>query len=332
MEKFLTDEEVWEYETDPEEIFEGPEYWFQVEEEDERDSTYQKQKTLVSPPKHFSSEFLEKHHDLVLYDIFHQVQAFILFPLHCSCRDLCNCSEWRKRIVLALNTRIYNQACQLVDNPNRLYAMKALWRLPEDHAFRDSYVDSYPAWLTEQQLKNREKKNHFKIIEQLVWTFLRIGKATQSNSGAQKISLNKAMKIIIGETPINTKVSKLKNHRHLCGEKEYASNFKKYKFVFHFIAALEVCKKEMPDWEDMFSFIYLPIAYVHTHSPMEYIERFLSIAHWLRERLLILERDNVKDKVFLSEENICPLPSWVQSDDIDFPLELSEKELRKIKD
>ena len=102
--------------------------------------------------------------------------------------------------------------------------------------------------------------------------------------------------------------------------------------MFHFIAALEVCKKELPGWEDMFKYICPPSEYVNAHSPMEYIERFLSIAHWVRERLVLLERDNVKDKVFLSEENLCPLPSWVQSNDIDFPLELSAEGLRKIKD
>jgi hypothetical protein len=184
------------------------------------------------------------------------------------------------------------------------------------------YAEAYPAWLTEKELKDREMNNHFKILNQLVLTFLRVGKATKSNSGAQKVSLNKAMKIILGEMPINSNVSKLKKDEHFCGEKEYANNFKKYKFVCHFIAALEICKKEVPDWENVFTCIY---------PPHEYIEKFLSIAHWFREKLLSLERDNVKDKVFLSEENICPLPIWVQSDDIDFSLELSEEDLQKIK-
>lgn len=299
------------------------EFWARIEESErrERKRAQERKNVLVTPPKDFSPKFLAKHHDFVLYDIFHQIKAFMLFPLNCSCGESCECPEWREKVVLALNTHLYNEA-QVFEKPDRIFAMKALLRIPEDHAFRALYAEAYPIWLTDKELKSRENNNHFKIVDQLVWTFLRVGNATKSNSGAQKVSLNKAMKIIIGDTPLKAKVSQLKNETHLCGEKEYASNFNKYKFVFHFIAALEVCKREIPDWECMFM-----IAYPNTG----YIEKFLSIAHWFREKLLCLERDNVKGNVFLSEESICPLPSWVQSDNIDFPLELSEEDLQKIK-
>ena len=324
MEQHLEDENVWECETNPEGESEWiEEFWSRIEEADkwEREKSQERQKTLLSPPKNFSSEFLSKYHDLVLYDVFHQIKALMLFPLNCACREFCECSEWREKVVLALNTHLYNQA-QVFEKPDRIFAMKALLRIPEDHAFRALYAEAYPIWLIDKELKSRENNNHFKIVDQLVWTFLRVGNATKSNSGAQKVSLNTAMKIIIGDTPLKAKASTLKNETHLCGEKEYANNFNKYKFVFHFIAALEVCKKEIPNWEYMVMGIY---------PDTGYIEKFLSIAHWFREKLLCLERDNVKGNVFLSEESICPLPRWVQSDNIDFPLDLSEEDLRKIK-
>ena len=275
-----------------------------------------------NPYKEFSSEFLSQHHDLVLYGIFHHIKAFLLFPPNCSCDDSCRCSEWREKTILALNTNQYTKSHQTAEEPDRLYAMKALWRIPEDHLFRELYAEAYPIWVIEKELKDREKNNHFKIIDQLVWTFLRLGETAKFYSGIPKVSLNEAMKIILGETPINTKVIALKKAEHFCGEKEYASNFKKYKFVCHFIAALETCKKEVPDWERVFTCLY---------PPLEHIERFLSIAHWFREKLLSLERRNVKDKIFLSEGNICPLPAWIQSDNIDFSIELSEEKFQKVK-
>lgn len=57
------------------------------------------------------------------------------------------------------------------------------------------------------------------------------------------------------------------------------------------------------------------------YPPRECLERFLNVAHWFRKNLLVLERRNVKGKVFLREEELCPLPDWIQIQEIDLPVE-----------
>ena len=59
------------------------------------------------------------------------------------------------------------------------------------------------------------------------------------------------------------------------------------------------------------------------------IERFLSLAHWFRKQLLSLTRPNVTENRFLLEENICPLPTWVQSEGVDFPIEPFEEMIQE---
>jgi hypothetical protein len=246
----------------------------------------------------------------------------VLFPPNCSCQDPCKCSEWREKIVLALNTGLYNEFLKFAD-PDCLWAMKALWCIPEDHLFRELYAEAYPVWLVDKELKNREEDSHFKMIDQLVWTYLSLGETANSSGEAPKVSQNKAIKIILGETPLNKKVSKFQKDEHICGgEKEYASNFNKYKFVCHFIVALEAWKTALSNWEWVISSLY---------PPPEDIEALLKSAHWFRKKLLSLERHNVKGNIFLSEEDICPLPSWVHSYELDGPIEFSEEELQKIK-
>ena len=112
MENFFSYGNEWNSETNlinPEQPGEWAKFWARLDAEDEweRKKTQGRQTTLLSPAKDFSPEFLSKHHDLVLYDVFHQIRALILFPLNCSCHDSCDCSEWREKVVLALNTHRY---------------------------------------------------------------------------------------------------------------------------------------------------------------------------------------------------------------------------------
>lgn len=190
--------------------------------------------------------------------------------------------------------------------------MKALWYIPEDHFFRVMYPEAYPIWVVEKELKEREENGHFKMIDQLVWTFLRLGKTSEFSSGTSKVSINEAKKIISRDLPVHSKAAELKKTDHV-GERKYEDQFKHYKYVCHFIAAQAVWRKEVPDWEKLFK--------QHPYLPLEQVERFLSLAHWFRKKLLSLERPNVKGKVFLLEKDICPLPDWIQSDDIDLPIE-----------
>jgi len=255
------------------------------------------------------AEFLTEHRELVLYDMFHQIKAWILFPPNCSCQDSCKCSEWRERIILALNTNLYNEYLRIECSISP-WAIKALWRIPEDHLFRGLHADAYPVWLIDKELEDREQDNHFTMIKQLVWIYLHLGGVTHSSSEALKVSQNKAMKLIFGETPLNSRTSKIKKDEFICGgEKEYLSNFNKYKFVSHFIVALESWKPPLSEWEWVLS----------SHYPSAWeIEDILKKAHWFRKNLLSLKRHNVKGNVFLSEKDLCPLPSWIHSDDIEF--------------
>ncbi len=275
---------------------------------------------IWKPHKGCSSEFLTEHHDLILYGVFHHIKAFLLFPPNCSCDDSCQCSEWRKKAILALNTHFYNRARRTAEKPNRLRAMKTLWHIPEDHFFRNLYPEAYPIWVIEKELKDREENDHFKIITQLVWTFLRLGQTYKHCYGALEASMNEALKMILEEIPLNSKVVKLKKEERLKGEKQYERLFKSYTSVCHFIAALDTWKKEI-HWERVMGCLY---------PAVEEIERFLSIAHWFRKNLLILERRNVKDRVFLLEKDLCPLPPWVQSENITFPIEPFEEKVQEI--
>jgi hypothetical protein len=44
----------------------------------------------------------------------------------------------------------------------------------------------------------------------------------------------------------------------------------------------------------------------------------------------LLERRNVKGKVFLKEDELCPLPEWIQFQEIDFPIEPFKERVREI--
>lgn len=265
-----------------------------------------------NPYEMFSSEFLHKHYELVLRHILHHIQAFLLFPGDCSCKTSCLCHEWRSRVILSLSTEGYTAYGKLQEKPNTLHAMKLLWHIPEDHVFRESYSNAYPLWLIKKALKRREENGHFKMIDQLVWTFLRLGQTYKICIATREASLTEATGVIVGGMPIKAKGRPSKKADVLSGEKTYEKLFKRYTSVCHFIAALEFCKKEDSAWNHLFESSY---------PSSEQIERFLSVAHWFRQNLLSLKRRNVKKNVFLKEEELCPLPHWFYPQDIDLPIE-----------
>lgn len=265
--------------------------------------------------KQFSPEFLNKYYAFVLCDIFHHIKAFLLFPPYCSCKRNCRCLQLREKIALTLNVRQYTDA-QRFEPSHRLKAMKSICYIPEDHIFRELHADAYPLWAIKKEWTAREKKGHFTAIDRLVWTFLRLGQTSKACFSAPGASLNAAVSSIVGDLPIKTKGSK-----QLHGEKSYDRLYKHYKSVLHFIAALEYCKKEIPKWEYLF---------VNTvYSPVAFTEEFLKVAHWFRKNLLLLEKPNVTNKVFLREEDLYPLPPWVQSDDIDISIEPFQEKVEK---
>jgi hypothetical protein len=62
----------------------------------------------------------------------------------------------------------------------------------------------------------------------------------------------------------------------------------------------------------------------------EQITEFLSLSHWIRKKLLAIETPNVKGKVLIAEDALVSLPSWVNSDGIDIPLDVFEHKLQEI--
>lgn len=271
--------------------------------------------------KSFSAEFLAQYHDLVLCDIFHHIKACLLFPPNCPCKKSCQCPQLREKIILTLNTNQYTEA-ERFETPDRLAAMKDLCHMPEDHAFRALHAQAYPLWIIEKEWQNKEENNHFKMIDQLVWALLQLGKTSKACFLPPDVSLKEAIETILGDTPVGAKVIKLKKAAHFGGEKKYDALFKHYQSVCHFIAALEFCKRETPLWESLFMSSPYP--------PLEFVEKFLKVAHWFRKNLLLLERPNFKNKVFLREKDLCPLPVWVQSDAINLPIKPFQEKVKKI--
>lgn len=273
-----------------------------------------------NPYEEFSAAFLDKHYELVLLNIFHHIMAFLLFPADCSCKERCFCHGWRHKTILSLNTARYNRLCRVHEDSSFLHAIRALWSLPDEAAFRELYPTSYPLWAINNGLKKRETSGDFKIISQLVDTFLRLGQTYKVCMNTREVSFAEATDKI-GDLPVNTKAPHLNDLKALRGEKAYRALFNRYKSVCHFIAALEFCKKEDPMWDSSWECLY---------PPREQVQRFITIAQWFRNSLLLLERRNVKGKVFLKGEALCPLPNWVQFQEIKLPIEPFKERVREI--
>lgn len=246
--------------------------------------------------------------------------AFLLFPADCSCQERCFCHGWRHKTILSLNTPRYNRLCVVYEDSNFLHAIRSLWSLPDESTFRESYPNGYPLWAINSGLKNKEKSGDFKIINQLVWTFLRLGQTYKKCIGEREVSFAEAVSLI-GEIPVNAKAPHLNKLKPLRGEKAYRALFNRYKSVCHFVAALELCKQEDPMWDSSWERLY---------PPREKVQRFINIAQWFRKNLLLLERRNFKDKVFLKEEDLCPLPNWIQFQELDLPIELFLEKVEKL--
>ena len=260
----------------------------------------------------FSPSFLAQHHDYVLYDTFHHIQAFLLYPLNCGCKDNCICEGSRAKVVLSLNVDLYNKTLEKRENPELLHTMKLLLEIPDDSFFREHYAETYPLWLINDKLHQKETDNHFRIVARLVWTLLRIAATNEASIYREpRASLNEAIEMILGKTPLKTKAKALKKEPYLCGEKGYSAHFNAYKSVCHFMASYQFLKEEK-----LFSF----------DKPSQ-IQEFLSLSHWIREKLLSLQTPNIKAKSLFSEEVLCPLPPWVESDKVGIALQPYEDKL-----
>lgn len=258
--------------------------------------------------KNFPLEYFADHQDILLYDVFHHLQAYLLYPPHCGCEGLCPCNKMRKKIVLSLNMDFYDTAVQRKEAKDKLHAMRFLFDIPETSFCRLHYTKSYPSWLIQQELGKREEVNLFKSIEHLIWTLLRLAKTHEVSSfNTPWASLKGAMQLILGDAYSTT-------NPYFCGAKAYGKRLRDYKPICHFITAMEMVKKD------------------DSISTPEQIKHFLSIAAWLKEKLIAVQTMNIKKERLFLEENFFSLPTWIQLEKVDLPLEPFEDKLKEIND
>lgn len=261
----------------------------------------------------FSVDFLTRHHNYVLLNMLHHIKSFLLHPLNCNCKDDCACEEIREKIVLSLNIDLYNKAQKREEIPEKLYAMKLLLNIPDDNYFKLHYAQSYPIWLIQEKFQEESTRKNFKIVERLIWGLLRLGKTYElSMLNEPRASINEAIALILGGMPLKTTAKKLEKEEYLCGEKAYSAQLNIYKPVCHFIAAFKFMGENSPSLAD----------------PAQ-IQKFLSLSHWFRKKLLILQTPNVKEKSLFSEDTLLSLPSWVNSDDVHITIDHLEDKLLK---
>lgn len=272
--------------------------------------------TQTIPP-----EFFETHRDLFLYDAFHQLKAFLLFPpTACSCKDKCKCDALRTAVALALNTDAYNNARKSREDLNLLCAMRFLWKIPDAHYYQEEIRELYPPQFIEQAFTRREEQKHFQMVYRLVWALLRLGKTYEASYyKIPQASLKDALEILLGETPLKRKDTRGKDY--LGGEKAHLAQFHYYKPVCHFIAAIELFKKQYPGKNPLLAF-YEPF----------HIEAILKTAYWIRKELLRLHTVNIKGRTLFAEEVPLSLPAWLEDDNAGISLEPFEDKLQEIKD
>ena len=265
----------------------------------------------------FSPTFLQKFHDVVLQDTFHKIQTFILFPLNCRCKGHCLCEDQRNQITLSLNVDFLNQAEASGKSPAFCSAIKSLMEVPNEIYFRAHWNEAYPLWLIQKEFEKREEGNHFKIIDRLVWTLLRLGQTyKESPLSERQASLTEAIELIVGDTPLKTEQSK----DYICGERAYGKYLKHYKSVCHFIAAFEVLRQEGQCGNHPFSL----------NNSLQ-IERFLQLSDWFRGQLLSLKTLNIKNKSLFSEDFLLPLPRWVNAKGSELSIDPLVERVRDIK-
>jgi len=262
----------------------------------------------------FSAAFLEEHRAFILYDIFHQVQALLLYPPNCSCSGSCLCDQRREQIVLSLNVALYNRTQEERDDPKFLRLIACLLDIPEDPYFKKHHGDAYPLWLIKEEFQRKESA--LKSTEQVIITLLRVAKSYEAVIGESRGSTTEALDVLVGKNPLKTKVKSLKKGEYICGEKTYRKHLNIYKSVSHFIAALGIMKEDISFFSD---------------ASFESVENFLKVAHAVRKQLISLRTDGIKENALFLEEDLVQLPSWIKSDDIDLELGPLQEQIDNLK-
>lgn len=258
---------------------------------------------------------MDEHHDYVMAEDFHRIKACILYP--CGCTKPCRCKDLRARTVLALNVGLYNQIeDKQMDQPD-LLALKYFLQIPDDRFIRRNLEIIHTPDFIQDEFKKKEKANHFRIVDRLVWTLLRLGATHLSSYYCQPwASFNEAVGMILGKAPLARK-RKQGQEAHLCGEKGYAARFKTYKSVCHFIAAFRLVDP-------------LEKHPCFTLTKPAQIKKFFNFSHQLRTKLLELETRNTKEKYLFAPGSLIPLPDWADGRDIHIPIVPFADRLREL--
>jgi hypothetical protein len=250
--------------------------------------------------KNFSAELFTDNQEMLLYDVFHHIQAYILYPLNCGCEGYCFCSQMRENIILSLNMDLYNMIAKRKGETETLYVMRLLLEIPEDSFLKENYGNAYPLWLVEEKIDAQEA-DVYNSIRQLIWTFLCLARAYEASSNkGPAASLKRALEIILGNTPLKAKGTLKKKRRgYICGEKAYSKRLNQYKSVCYFIAAMD---------------------HISANTPSE-VKHFLSIAEWIKEKLLSVRTPNIKGEHLFLREDFFHLPAWIKIDNLNLQLD-----------
>jgi len=174
--------------------------------------------------ENYSTAFLEQHHDIILQDVFHHIQALLLFPPNCACKNKCRCDEFRSEVVLSMNLDFYHQGQESGDVPEHPSAINLLLQIPEDASFKKHHNQAYPLWLINENFQKKLEENHYKIVDRLIETLLRLGATYETLWRTPSASMNEAFDVIFGKYPLKAKALQ-DNNDHLGGEKTYAKYF-----------------------------------------------------------------------------------------------------------
>jgi hypothetical protein len=273
-----------------------------------------------SHEKIFSSSFLSQHHDIILYNTLHQIIAFLLFPTNGPSNIRYRYEELREKVILSLNVELFNRAEKEEKDQERLYTIRCILRIPEDIFFPRLSIESYPLWIIKEDFQKIDEGNYFRNIEKFVWALLRSDKTKEAylSKKSHVITEKEKGEMSLGKSLLKTNVIKFQRKDRLTHERTFEKHFETYKPFCHFIAAYECMRREKQQgWQ--FSL----------NQPNQ-IQRFLNISHWFRKNLLSLKTPGVNEKVLFSEEDLVSLPTWVQGDEVDIPIEPGDNEIHEI--
>jgi len=270
--------------------------------------------------KIFSSSFLAQHRDIILYDVLHQIIAFLLFPTNGSGNIRYRYEELREKVILSLNVELYNRAEKEEKDQERLYTIRYILKIPEDKFFPKLSIESYPVWIIKEDFQKIDEGNYFRNIEKFVWALLRSDKTKEAYSSKKSYAITEKEKgaMNLGKSLLKTNVIKFQRKDRLTHERTFEKHFETYKPFCHFIAAYECIKREKQQGWQFF-----------LNQPNQ-IQRFLNISHWFRKNLLSLKTPGINEKVLFSEEDLVSLPLWAQGDEIDIPAEPFDNEIHEI--